>query len=250
LDSIDARPEFLSSPLDWRFDFELVSMFEVSIAEARRHIRPPLLPLESRPGVGVLCIGAQWLSAGNLDRFPATGELYWALLVHPNLGVSMPTPRFAMVVVNMIATDESFVAYARDVDRLCATPAGPGLAYELDRAKLAVRVHDQHGPIVDAHLQHDAPTFEHAEIWGQQFVGHDDEELCLQAWHWQGSKFEHQRCGGGRLHAHPFFQDLDLGEVDSEPYMQLTTPPRTDGVLTLYAKHPLSSLRRSARGPR
>lgn len=250
LNSLDADHEFLSDPLKWTFDFEIVSMFEVSIAEVRRHVRHPLLPLETRPGVGVMSIGVQWLSAGNLDRFPACGELYWAFLVHPNLAVVMPTPRFAMVVMNLIATDEGFVDYCHDVDRLHATRAGPGFVFELDRAGLAARIHDQHGPIVDVWHQHEAPSFEHAEIWGQQFVGHDDEELRLQAWHWQAQKFEHQQRGGGRLHPHPFFENLDLDAVDPEPYMQLCTPSRTDGVLTLYAKHPLSSLRRSPRGRR
>jgi hypothetical protein len=226
----------------WAFDFEMVFMFEIAIDEARRRVPAPLLPIELRPGIGVLGVGVQNLCAGNLGELPEVREVYWILFVHPQLSVPMPTPRFAAAPMLLTATDPTFIARARALDHLDSLPWSSSLEIEIDRAGLRARAGDAHGPIVELWNVHEQPNFVDDEVWGQQFVGVDDDALHFQAWHWRGRKAEYQRRGGGRLYPHPLFGGLDLDAVSPEPYMQLITPARTDGTLTLFEPIPLTNI--------
>ncbi|MFO7565170.1 MAG: hypothetical protein R6X02_21170 [Enhygromyxa sp.] len=236
------RIDPLARPIGWSFDFEMVFLFEIAVDEARRHLPAPLMPIELRPGVGVLGIGVQSLCAGNLGELPEVREIYCTIAVQPQLSVPMPTPRFAVVPVIIAATAPSFLARARELDRLNAMPWTPTLDIELDRAGLRARAADDRGPIFELWNVHEQPSFVDAEMWGQEFVGVDDDPLYFQAWHWRARKAEYQRRGGGRLHPHPFFAGIDLDAVSPDPYMQFITPPQTDGTLTLFAPIPLANI--------
>src|SRR5262245_6173105 len=71
------------------------------VYEVPAQVVAPLLPaglsaVEPRPGVALLSVGyVDWLPGNNEGRWPAFLELTIMVLVHPDLSLEMPTPRYS-----------------------------------------------------------------------------------------------------------------------------------------------------------
>lgn len=216
-----------TKPIRWHFDFQMSFLFEIDVAAIDRRLPSGCYPLEVRPGVGLMLIGAQRAPAGNLGQLPPFMELDWTIAVQPDLSRDMPTPRFAFAQGAMVSECADFAEHAFQVDKLISAHL-PSLRGTFDDEAMSVAFVDDSGPILSMSSTHTmAPVFHERTYWGQQTTRLAD-GTWSQAWSWTGAVFEHQQGYGRRVaevHQHPIFDGIDVRGIGERCYMQMIARP-------------------------
>jgi len=226
----------LNNPVLWHFDFQLTFLFEIDVAAIEKKLPRGSYPLEVRPGVGLLLVGAQRAPAGNLGDMPAFQEVDWTIAVQPDLSRDMPTPRFAFAQGFLASANPQFAHHAHRVDKMI-TDHVPSLRGSFHEESLSVDFADERGPIMAMRSTHRMPpVFTPRTFWGQQTTTLDD-GTWSQAWSWSGLVFEHQQGYGQQaavFHQHPMFDGIDVSGIGDQCYMQIVSKPSARIDFTFY----------------
>lgn len=207
---VGARPLVIK----WRVTQHIMMIFEAPLEDLERITPAPLVPVEVKPGIGLVYLAALHFEDGHFGP-DSVGfdEAVFVVAVAPDLSMEMPTPRFSFFAFNVYTDSPDFVAYeAKNIH----TPAQvrPGFQVRFRDDGLGVEVRDDSGPIAVMNNTHPAPSFRRKEMWGQHFNDTRGGVLHSGPWHWEGALFEHEHQGDwGRLYPHSIFAGLDVSRL-------------------------------------
>lgn len=219
----------------WHYDFGIACSFEIPTKEVRDHLPGPFRPFEVRPGVSVLSLNAVNFKAGNYNFAEEFQECTIAINVVADLFMAGQVPRYAVFPISLGASSEGFYSDSYNTDKL------PFYKQPLDirfnREKIEAECFDKDGGLIfRVQNVHPAPRYEVAEEFFQVFA-ESGGQLYHGAVTLEGERFEHQRKAGaaGVLNDHAIFKGIDVGKIDTKnSYIQIFSPPRTDGMQVYY----------------
>jgi len=226
-----------SGYIDWPLKNDFVFSFEIPLNQVK-----PLLPkgmhaMEIRPGVGLCLMALSHFREGCLGCLPEFSEPNLSIMVQNNLTRRDPSgegriPHFALYTLNITADNADFLRHAHSIDKMPIYQS-QNLSVTLDG--FSVKVKDDHGPIFDLCFSYDNVVdaqFEHNEYFVQIYTEIEG-KLYYCSVIWIGRSFEHQKKDTqSRLYPHPFFQGLDVTEIN-HCYMQ-TIAAENSAVVRFY----------------
>ncbi len=211
--------------INWQLGYSLTFCFEIDVSEIKKIIPRSLIPLEVRPGVGILEIAISKFPDGNLGCLPAFNEVSWCIFVHQNLRKRAPngTKRAAFISAYMLGVagdNDGFLKHAYLIDKMPIYIC-KNLVIENTGMKDGnhdALVYDDRGKIANLKWTYpNFPTnrFEKKDYFIQVYIGHEGNLYYLSVLA-TGKIFIHQKTeNAGKLYPHPIFRGLDLSKVSS-----------------------------------
>jgi hypothetical protein len=235
--------------IKWRLSHNVVLFLEIDTETVEAALPRFLTPVEVRPGISLLCLGALLYRS---DHFrpgsPSFTEFFNVVSVQPDLSIPMPRPRFSFYPISIYSESADF---CRTENELIHTPnyLVESLQSEWAPDGLSVSVRDARGPIMTMRNTHPHPTFRQQVIWGQHFNAAKDAAIVngrwtngtflKGPWEWDGPVCEHQIPGDwGEVHPHHFFGDLDLSCIRG-CYRQMLAAPGAEIFERFYEMYPM-----------
>lgn len=220
-----------SEPSDlivWTYDFSIATFYGCELQQLLPLLPPGgnLTPVEAVPGIGLISLTALNFPAGGLDGLlPEFQELIFSVGVTPDLSRNVPS--FAMYVVALASTCEPHLQHCRDYYKL---PAHTLLSKaRVDRQGLAMELGDARGPVasVKSCAGYRKYSAEPEERLVQAFTGTAPiySSDCIFRARVQEHHLDGEGGDVGTLHSHPFFGNLDVGELELTPFVQMISEP-------------------------
>lgn len=219
----------------WHYDFGLACSFEIPTKEVQDHLPGPFRPFEVRPGVSVLSLNAVNFRSGNHNFPEEFQEVTIAINVVADLFLAGTVPRYAIYPLNLGASTAGFYSDSYNTDKLPFYQEP--LDIRIDRDAIQAECRDEEGNLIfEIRNLHTEPKYDMAEEFFQVFVEHEG-ALYHGAVTLESERYEHQKKLGavGTLCNHPIFRGLDVDTIDTKnSYMQIFSPPQTDGTQVYY----------------
>ena len=212
--------------INWQVKHIVEFCFEIDLSEIKKFIPTRIIPLEVRPGIGVLSFSIPKFPDGNLGCLSAFDE--HALRVYIAKDFRKTTrdgldrvPFFSTYMLSVAANSDGFLQHTYLIDKmpiyLCQNLVVENSGVE--KGNYDFVVYDDRGMIAD--LKWTYPNFpqeqiEEKDVFIQIYLGYQGKlyyETLLAS---IDSFFIHQKEGNaGKLYPHPFFRGLDLSKVSS-----------------------------------
>jgi hypothetical protein len=224
---------------EWDIRRVIYAFFEVAADRVRALVPPRLQLFEARPGVAVLQVSIAKMNPGNMNgELPEFLESVFGVLVHPDLAVEMPDPKFALYVFKNASENLVFLRNEERTLRL-NTEHIPSLAFEASADGRALALADDRGPMLVLKNAHpERPPVVHDQFG--QFLTKRDGQLYMGIWQWDGMGHQHQLCAdGGRIHDHPFFLGLGAAGTIGDCYLQLVGAPDANMTQRFFTPWPI-----------
>jgi hypothetical protein len=220
----------------WSVKRQTLFFYEIDTEALTPLIAAPLETSEVRPGISLLAVECLHYRSGHFRReSPEAFEMVVAAVVHPDLSVDMPVPRFALQILSVVTDSKDFVENER---RLLSSPIVhvPNLRMEFSNDGTSVDVFDGDEVVVSCHntdVGATPPVFETKVLWGLTYS--TTEGLQRGIFRWQGDVNEHMKPGDyGEFHPHAAFAGIDTRRIRG-CYRQMTA--REDGATDIRYYH-------------
>lgn len=210
----------------WDIDFHISFTFEVPLAGVLGALPAGVVPVEPVPDVALLNVIHARYAPGTLEEADSFDEVVCSVVVQPDLGLEMPTPRQTLCVLDVLSNSERFVRTKIPTLRM-PVRFEPTLRAVVSNDSLGTEVSDASGPIFSLRCREAEARYRDRSFCGQYFAPCDG-ELFHGVWRWAGSIHETQRHrrGAGELHAHPLFSRHELPvHAARDCYMQQVSRP-------------------------
>lgn len=216
----------MPSTEDWRVKHHFNFIYEVPTATVEPLLPSRIVPREARPGICLLNVGWMRLHPGQHGGLPEFDELTLSLHVQPDLSLDAPIPRMSLYDIRIGSNSEQFLAYEAEHQMLNGFYS-PTLRCELSEDETELRASDEHGPLFVMRNTHPKPHYKQEVAVGQYYSVFGG-QLYQGVFLWEGNGCEHQREGdSGRLYLHPFFEGIDVEEIE-DCYMQMLLEPGSE----------------------
>lgn len=226
----------------WSIRRQTLFFYEIDADALAPFVAPSLELTEVRPGIGMLTLECLQYRAGHFrPDVPEACEMVVAAMVHPDLSVDMPVPKFALQILRVITDSPVFV---EQESRLVSSPMVhvPELRLAFDDSGMSVDAFDGTRPIVSCRNMDATARYASKVMWGLTYT--TTRGLQHGIFRWQGEVHEHMKRGSyGPFHRHPVFEGIDTSRVRG-CYRQMNARPETDIDIRYYD---LGAVRRSPR---
>ena len=196
----------------WRARRQSLFLYEIDADALAPHIDPSLELAETRPGIGLMAVECLHYHAGHFrPDHPESYEMVVAALVHPDLSLDMPLPKFSLQILNVVTDSRDFVARESE---LLGSPMKllPGLHMQFTADGTSVDVTDGDRPVVGCKNIDRPPRYEQKVMWG--LIYNTTRGLEHGVFRWEGAVHEHMHPGEwGRFHPHAAFAGIDTARV-------------------------------------
>ena len=212
--------------IDWDLRQQMAFVFEVPTREVEPTLPAGLQPFEARPGVSLVFLGFNDYNPGNQiygQAQPAFCEVTRFVMVHPDLAIDMPIPRFTFFVHRIGSNNETFIR--QEIEKLhLPSWHSPTLRVESSEDHLSAIARDRDGIVQTYHNTNPRVVWRDEEFYGQYYTVQDG-QLWFGVWYWSGEAFIHQRRGeAGGSEEHPFLTESQPrwpAASARRPYMQV-----------------------------
>lgn len=233
--------------IDWDLRQQVAFVFEIPTRDIEHVLPPGLRPFEARPGISLTFLGLNDYNPGNTiagQTQPAFFEVTRFIMVHPDLGVDMPIPRFTFFVHRIGSNNPAFIEQERSALHLPSWYS-PSLEVEPADQHLGATVRDKDGIVQTFRNTNPKLIWRDEEFYGQYYTVQDD-QLWFGAWYWSGQAFIHQRRGdAGGAEEHPFLTEVEPrwpAAHARRPYMQIISKYDAPAIQVFYAPRCLGSV--------
>lgn len=216
------KKNFMEGPECWRTDYEYYILVEMPLEYLSAKLPKWIKPIELRPGIGLLGIGAICFLEGNLHgKLPVVYEISLSIVVQPLLGSKMPVPRMAVYTFNITADNAAMLEYANNIDKFSYYSPNNFRVLANDSFS-TYECSDDKGPIISFKPNNKNFSFEHSLFYFQIF-SEIEGKFYSRFVKWEGSKSETQEPLGScyKLYNHPFFKGLEFGDQPQSCYMEM-----------------------------
>lgn len=207
-------------------DYAATTLFEIELAKIGARVPEPLVPVEVRPGVGLVSLTVITVAEGGVHGahgpLPAYGEAVFCVHVEPDLAEAVPD--MSILVLSFAATHERALAANADHHDLDIWPTPIRVAIEGEAHRM--HVSDADGPIATITCAHPSPRYRERPASLQVYTAREglgsvrryDERFELRS-------FRHQRrAPAAEFHEHPMFRGVPVAGL-RRPYLQWLCEP-------------------------
>jgi len=216
--------------IDWDLRQQFGFIFEVPVDKVKAVIPQGLniIPLEPRPGVGLMFFGYNDYNPGNViyGRVqPRFDEITRVFIVQPNLSIDMPLPRFTFFMHRISSNNQDFID--QEVEKLhLPVYYTPSMRAATNDAKTEVKISDDYGDIEALINAHPHPVYIQDAFYGQYYVV-EDGALYFGVFYASAQACIHQRRGShSYIYPHRFLTEsgtLLTADDIGDTYMQIIT---------------------------
>jgi hypothetical protein len=219
----DDRVGSAALTMRWHVRNQSLFFYEIDADVLAPLLAPQLELAEVRPGIALMSLECLHYRAGHYrPDHPESYEMVIAAIVHPNLSIDMPVPKFALQIINVITDSADFAVHEAEI---LGSPMVhvPGLAMTFTADGTSVDVRDGNQPIVSCRNTDPDARYERKELWGLTYATRHG--LQHGIFRWQGEVHEHMKRGAyGALHPHAAFLGIDTSRVRG-CYRQMSARP-------------------------